>query len=295
MFHQFCIAEFLRMLRFMTSRDNTSGTYRGRNSTADRALEVLLLYTAGKPVWTCSEIAARLGVARSTGYRYLQSLVSTGLIEETEGGFRIGPRIFDLARSARAGRGLSGVSLPAMRKLAAQIDETVLLTRRSGRSVICVELIEAQPAVRLSYNRGHALPINAGAAAEVLLAWADPDEISVLLDSGPLERFTSRTLAAPDALRVRLAQIRHRGVAITRGELDEHILGVSAPIRNAAGTVCAAISVAALAARVPKAELNTLAAAVCRAAAAITHELERSAERCPDSRDRPIDYPKTGF
>ena len=279
---------------FMTNRDSTSGTYRGRNSTADRALEVLLLYTAGKPVWTGSEIAAQLGVARSTGYRYLQSLVSSGLIEETEGGFRVGPRIFDLARSARAGRGLSGLSLPAMRKLAAQVDETVLLTRRSGRSVVCVELVEVQPAVPLSYDRGRALPINAGAAAEVLLAWADPDEISVLLDSGPLEQFTSRTLAVPDALRARLTQIRHRGVAITRGELDEHILGVSAPIRDATGTVCAAVSVAALAARVPKAELDTIAAAVRRAGAAITHELERSARRCPDSRDRPFDRATTG-
>ncbi|MTD55427.1 IclR family transcriptional regulator [Amycolatopsis pithecellobii] len=279
----------------MTNRDATSGTYRGRNSTADRTLDILLLYTADKPVWTGSDIAARLGVARSTAYRYLQSLIGTGLIEETEGGFRIGPRIFDLARSARTECGLSEVSLPAMRKLAAQLDGTVLLTRRSGRSVVCVELIEARPAVRLSYDRGLALPINAGAAAEVLLAWADPHEISMLLDSGPLARFTSRTLAAPDTLRARFTQIRNRGVAITRGELDEHILGVSAPIRDVTGAVCAAISVAALAARVRKGELKNLATAVCRAATAITHELERTAKGCPESRDRLIDQTATGF
>lgn len=267
----------------------------GRNNTADRTLDILLLYTAGKSVWTCSEIAARLGVARSTGYRYLQSLVNAGLIEQSSGGFRIGPRIVELAQCAGSGRGLAEISLPAMRKLATQCMETVLLTRRSGRSVICVELVEAQPTVRLSYSRGQSLPINAGAAAEVLHAWADPDEISVLLDGGALTRFTSRSLTAPDALLARLRQIRRRGVAIARGELDEHILGVSAPIWNANGTVCAAVSVAAPATRVPYAELDNLAAAVCRAAAAITRELEHFTERCPDNRDRLVDRAPTGF
>ncbi|WP_156755839.1 IclR family transcriptional regulator [Actinokineospora pegani] len=253
--------------------DAASGSYRERNSTADRALDILLLFSADKPVWTGAEIAARLGVARSTGYRYLQSLTGTGFLEEAAGGFRLGPRIFELARLARAGIGLSEVALPAMRALAANVTETVLLTRRSGRSVVCLDLVEAQHAVRLSYERGHVLPINAGAAAEVLLAWADPGEVTAVLNQAPLERFTAKTLTDPDALRTRLAHIRKRGVAISQGELDDHILGVAAPIRDAAGSVCAAISVAALAARVPPGELKTVEAAVSDAAAAVSREL----------------------
>jgi DNA-binding IclR family transcriptional regulator len=261
-------------MQHMAGYTRGGGTYRERNTTADRALDILLLYSADKPVWTGSEIATQLGVARSTGYRYLQSLVSTGFIEEAVGGFRLGPRIFELARSARAGLGLSEVSLPVMRSLAARVNETVLLTRRSGRSVVCLDLVEAQHAVRLSYERGHVLPINAGAAAEVLLAWADPHEVTAVLGQAPLERFTARTLTDPDELRTRLARIRKRGVAISQGELDEHILGVAAPVRDAAGTVCAAISIAALAARIPRAELKNVEAAVREAAMAVSRELE---------------------
>lgn len=254
----------------MTGRSS----YRERNSTADRALDILLLYSTDKPVWTGTEIAARLGVARSTGYRYLQSLVATGFIEETPGGFRLGPRIFELARSARVGLGLSEIALPAMRSLAARINETVLLTRRSGRSVVCLDLVEASHAVRLSYERGHVLPINAGAAAEVLLAWADPHEVTAVLEQAPLERFTARTLTDPDKLRARFARIRKRGVALSHGELDDHILGVAAPIRNGTGAVCAAISIAALAVRIPRAELSTVETAVRDAAATITRDLQ---------------------
>ncbi|WP_433566746.1 IclR family transcriptional regulator [Nocardia sp. CA-151230] len=259
----------------MAGHDRGASAYRERNSTADRALDILLLFSAEKPVWSGGEISDRLGVARSTGYRYLQSLVGGGFIEEATGGFRLGPRIFELARLARVGLGLSEVALPVMRSLAARVNETVLLTRRSGRSVVCLDLVEAKHAVRLSYERGHVLPINAGAAAEVLLAWADPDEVAGVLEGAPLERFTAKTLTDADALRTRFLHIRKRGVAISQGELDEHILGVAAPIRDASGAVCAAISVAALAARIPRAELKNVEVAVRSAAHAITAELER--------------------
>ncbi|WP_244194478.1 IclR family transcriptional regulator [Amycolatopsis echigonensis] len=204
-----------------------------------------------KPVWSGTEIAAELSVARSTGYRYVQSLVRIGFLEENASGLRLGPRIFQLARSARIGLGLSEVSLPVMRDLAAAVGERVLLTRRSGRSVVRLDLVETPQAVRLSYERGHVLPINAGASAEVLLAWADSRTVASVLGQAPLERFSARTVTDPDDLRARLAGIRKRGVAISRGELDEHILGVAAPIRDSSGKVCAAISVAALAAGLP--------------------------------------------
>ncbi|MFF0456442.1 IclR family transcriptional regulator [Nocardia africana] len=256
------------------AREGATSAYRERNSTADRALDILLLFSADKPVWSAGDIAAGLGVARSTGYRYLQSLVANGFIEETVGGFRLGPRIFELARLARAGIGLSEVALPVMRTLAQEVGETVLLTRRSGRSVVCLDLVEAAHAVRLTYDRGHVLPINAGAAAEVLLAWADPAEVVRVLGREPLERFTAKTLTDPDELRARLVRIRKRGVAVSQGELDEHILGVAAPIRDGSGAVCAAISIAALAARVPRSRLREVENAVRDAAHAISGQLE---------------------
>lgn len=252
-----------------------SSSYRERNSTADRALNILMLFTAAKPVWTSNDIAAAIGVARSTSYRYLQSLTTTGFIEEAAGGFRLGPRIFDLARLARAGIGLSEIALPVMRTLSAQVNETVLLTRRSGRSVVCLDLVEAQHAVRLTYDRGHVLPINAGASAEVLLAWADPDEVTAVLEQAPLDRFTAKTLTDPTAIHARLAQIRKRGVAISQGELDEHIVGVAAPIRDSLGSVCAAVSVAALARRVPGIGLRNMESAVRAAASSISRQLDR--------------------
>lgn len=189
------------------------------------------------------------------------------------GGFRLGPRIFELARLARAGTNLSDIAMPAMRSPVAAVGETVLLTRRSGRFVVCLELVEAPRAVRLSYERGHVLPINAGAAAGVLLAWAPPDEVTAVLNAAPLERFTAKTLTDAGQLQTRLARIRKDGVAVSQGELDEQILGVTAPIHNARGGVVAAVSVAALASRVPRSELKSVKLAVKNTTATISERL----------------------
>lgn len=249
--------------------------YRDRNSTADRALDVLQLFTDDKLVWSGAEIAEQFGIARSTGYRYLKGLVAAGFIEECDGGFRLGPLVFELARLARKGIGLSEVSRPVMRELADTVGESVLLTRRWGSAVVCLELEESSHPIRLTYERGHILPINAGASAQVLLAWAPDEEIEATLSAAPLRRFTSHTVTDAAKLRARLRQIRAQGFAISRGELDVDVLGIAAPVRSAAGQVSAAISIAALSSRVPDDKIRQMSSAVCAAAQRISDRLQQ--------------------
>lgn len=249
--------------------------YRERNSTADRALDILMLFSDDQLMISGQEVSDRLGVARSTAYRYLQSLVSAGFLEEQPRvGFRLGTRILELARLARRGFGISEVSLPVMAELTEKVGETVLLTRRYGTSVVCVERTSPDHPLRLSYERGHVLPPNAGAAALALLAWATDAEVEQVIESSGLPRFTSTTITDSAALRDRLAQIRHDGYALSVGELDNDILGIAAPVRGGRGQVVAALSVACLAQRVPEEARPGLAAEVVSAASLISERLE---------------------
>ncbi|MFD4604622.1 IclR family transcriptional regulator [Streptomyces sp. NPDC058464] len=234
-----------------------SPSYRERNSTADRALDILMMFSDTQLVISGSAVAERLGVARSTAYRYLQSLVSSRFLEEAPGGgFRLGLRVLEIGRLARRSYGLSEIALPAMTELAADVHETVLLTRRTGELVVCVDRAEAsERAVRISYERGTTLPLNAGASALVLLAWTPEDEARRLLEAADLERFTPATLTDVNTLMDRLTHIRRAGYSVTRGELDADVTGVAAPIRDDKQRVVAAVSIAALASRVfPEAE-----------------------------------------
>jgi len=244
-----------------------------RNQTADRAIELLLLFDERRPVLSASEVAAELGMSRSTTYRYLQSLRSAGLLEEDKAGFRLGPRILQLAAIARQGLGLSEVADPVLRRLASETAETVLLTRRIGSQVICLEREESTQHLRLSYERGQVLPIHAGASALVLLAWLSPKELDGVLYDRPLERFTENTITDPLVLRSRLGEIRQRGFVVTFGERDRGVVGVAAPIFGQPEKVVAGLTVVMPQHRLSGDQLETTTSLVLKAAQEIGQRL----------------------
>lgn len=228
-----------------------ASSYRERNSTADRTLDILALFATGRLRITGADLAGELGVARSTAYRYLQTLTLSGFVEEDPvGGFRLGMRIFELARVARASYGLNEVAIPAMRELASATAETALLTRRSRDRVVCLEKVEdrVQP-IRFSYERGSVMALNAGASAWPLLAWESEDSVRTLLAGARLDAPTDRSLTDIGSILPLLREIRANGFAVSRGELDPYAVGIGAPVFDEYGSVVACVSIVGLSRR----------------------------------------------
>jgi DNA-binding IclR family transcriptional regulator len=251
-------------------------TYKDGNSTADRALTILGLFSDSRITVSAAEVASQLGVTRSTAYRYLQTLVGSAFLQEDpRSGFRLGPRILELARIARRGNGLSDLALPVMDALAAEFQQTVLLTGRSGSAVVCLECQEwSGQYVRFSYERGSQLGVNAGAAALTLLAWLPEEEARTLLSRAPMTRYSPQTMTDVESVMKRLTQIRHDGHSVTRGEVDVEAMGVAAPIFGPGGDVVAALSFVLLQSRLPEGQLANMIEALKSAAAGLTHSLD---------------------
>lgn len=244
------------------SAEAAASGYRDRNSTADRALTILRMFGEDRLSISAVEVAAELSVARSTAYRYLESLVTPGFLEESPGGgFRLGLKVLELGRLARRGYGLSEVALPLMRQLCERFGHTVLLTRRAGSTVTCLER-EVLPGqrIRLSYERGSLLPLTAGASALTLLAWMPEEEARKLLESAEKPRFTEHTLTDVGELMERLREIRENGYGISRDEVDFGATGIAAPIFDQRGTVVAALSIVALGGRVDEPTVSEMVA-----------------------------------
>ncbi len=257
------------------SKKVETSSFQSRNTTADRAIDVLMLFNDQRLVLTAEDVAEQLGMSRSTTYRYLQSLRSYGLIEEgnANGEFRLGPAILRLGHVARKGLGLSEVALPVMHELVAKTGESALLTRRSGNYVVCIERVESEHRVRLSYERGQVMPLHAGASAKVLLAFLKPAEIEAMLSTVPLTRYTEHTTTDAMTLRAQLAAIREARYVVTEGEVDIGVRGVAAPIFGVNGQVLAGISVAGLTYRLSEAVLPSVIQAVREAALIISQRL----------------------
>ena len=141
--------------------------------------------------------------------------------------------------------------------------ESAQLFRRQGDSRVCVAAAERPFGLRDSIPVGSALSMLAGSAAQVLLAWEEPDRLHRGLNGA---RFSATTLSA----------VRRRGWAQSIGEREAGVASVSAPVRGPSGRVVAAVSVSGPVERFTRQPGRRHAPAVVSAAGRLTDVLRRS-------------------
>jgi DNA-binding IclR family transcriptional regulator len=243
------------------------------NSTADRAIEILLLFSEDKPTWSTAEIAQHFGMPRTTTYRYLASLRSYGLlVEDASGGYRLGPRIFPLARVAKAGTSILTIALPHLSTLNRDLGEAVTLYERIGYQSIPLERLESLHSVKMIYSRGQILPWPGAASAKVLLAHASPDEQDAIFRLLVPLRYSAKTIRTPKLLRASLKKIVADGFAYSDQEREEGVRAIAAPIFSRGdGRYCVTMSGPVF--RFTAEKLTGMIAAVHTTAQRITDEL----------------------
>jgi DNA-binding IclR family transcriptional regulator len=143
--------------------------------------------------------------------------------------------------------------------------ESAQLFRRQGDQRVCVAAAERPVGLRDSIPVGSALTMLAGSAAQVLLAWEEPDRLHRGLQGA---RFTATTLSG----------VRRRGWAQSVAEREAGVASVSAPVRGPSGRVVAAVSVSGPIERFTRQPGRQHAAAVIAAAAKLTDVLRRNSQ-----------------
>ena len=214
-----------------------AGTVETGVGVLDRTIAIVDAVESGSR--TFSDIAEATGLTRSTTHRLLKALEAHGLVSFQGGlGYRLGPRLLRLAATAMRELPLHDLARPALERLARMTGETAQLFVRSGDERLCIDVVESESELRTIVPVGASLPLTAGSAGKVIMAWA-PDQERLL---GLLTPFTDRTPGL-DRLRQQLATARRRGWAESSGEREPGVASVSAPVVGPAGTVLAAVSV----------------------------------------------------
>jgi DNA-binding IclR family transcriptional regulator len=200
------------------------------------------------------------GLARPTAHRLAVALEHHRLVGRDEAGrFVLGPRVQDLAAAAGGDR-LAGAAGPVLESLRDTTGESAQLFRRHGVERICVAAAERPSGLRDTIPVGATLTMQAGSAAQVLLAWEEADRLHRALVGA---RFNAAELAA----------VRRRGWAQSVGQREAGVGSVSAPVRGATGRVVAAVSVSGPLERLTRQPGRLHAAAVQAAAASLSAAL----------------------
>jgi len=192
---------------------------------AERLLLVLTALAGHGKAMSVKDMLAATGLAQSTLYRQVALLKRWGFVAEDAGCYAPGPISLQLALGFDVNSMLVDASRDGMMQLSQTTGESVGLIVAVNDQVICLEMIESTHSLRCSFEKGRAVPLRAGASAKSLLAFmADKKRADAL------QRQFADDGAARAALEAELERIRARGYAISDGEVDPGVWGVSAPV-----------------------------------------------------------------
>ena len=246
--------------------------------SVDRALTILELLAADGRLGV-SEIAALLDVHKSTASRLLATLEAHGLAEQVPdlGRYQLGLGVLRLAGATRSRMDVVQESRPVTAPLAARVGETVNVVILSGRETLYLDQVSGTSALQIHNWVGKRNPIHATANGRVLLAHVSDGERDAILAAatapdGELTRLTERTLVSRDAVLADLDQVRLRGYAVARDELEVGLTALAAPIWGSTGEVVASLSVSGPTFRIED-RLPLLVSEVVAAAAAVSARL----------------------
>lgn len=180
---------------------------------------------------TPAEIAARCDISRSTVYRILDGLVDVGLaVADSEARYSLSLTWLSLADAARAAMEEWSDAADVLRRITAGSTMTSYLTVRSGMETVCIECAQGHGAEATILRPGRTLPLYAGAAGRVVLAYSDDAMVERFLAAAPFPAYNEHTLTTAAALREDVATIRERGYAISDEDVTLGVGAVGVPL-----------------------------------------------------------------
>jgi DNA-binding IclR family transcriptional regulator len=182
--------------------NNSSGV-----GVLDKTVSVLSALENGPA--SLAQLVKATGLARPTAHRIAVALETHRMLaRDTQGRFVLGPRIGELAAAAGEDR-LLAIAQPILVQLRDMTGESAQLYRPHADTRICVAAAERTSGLRDTVPVGAALPMTAGSAAQVLLAWEEGSRMHRGLRGA---KFTATTLAGLVRHRRRTRARRRLGV-----------------------------------------------------------------------------------
>lgn len=245
-----------------------------RPSSVQNALRLLRLFTDEEPEFGVSELAERMGVAKSTAHRLVATLASEGFLvkDAHTGRYRLSVSVLALGHVITAHMALHQRALPVLTRLVQLTGETAHLCILGGTDVIYLHKVDSKHPVRLLSYVGKRNPAYCTSSGQVLLAYQRDEVVERVIVQG-LRPYTAKTITCPRQLRRRLHAIRAQEYAVSVEELHEGVTSIGAPIRNRKGEVIAAVNIAGPNQRVNGHSIPRLVKQVVQAGAEISRRI----------------------
>lgn len=247
----------------------------------DRSISVLRAFTVAKPHMTLAELSRATGLHRSTVLRLLSTLAHAGLVtrDGETGQYALGYEIIAMAEIARAGSGIQDWARPVMKDLRDRLNETVVLSVRSGDMRVDIDQMVANQPIRRVVALGEHKLLTFGAPSLSLLSGLPPGEAAEIV-----ARLRARTLELYPAfdepqLFARLERIRDCGYHEQKTRFgpgtSSGSVAIAGPVFGRRGEVMAALGVSVPSGRMTPELRERVVRGVVKGCAAISARLGR--------------------
>ena len=243
-------------------------------SVVSHALRVLRCFSVDEPTLGVTEIAARVGLHKSTVSRLLSTLEQENVVERDPQTrrFRLGLGLISVAGPLLAEMDERRVAYPVLQGLTEQTGETSALMVWNGDQAVCVEQVPSPQQIKHTTPLGTRYNTALSSSVQLFLAVQPPERVRSLVLSGAVE-LPDPTAANLTAYLELLAQVGGEGVAVNYGRTSVEEVGVAAPVLDHRGQMVAAVMVAAPRYRVTQEQVGLLSTACTEASREVSQRL----------------------
>ncbi len=210
-------------------------------TSVTRVLGILDLFTPEAPVWTADTMIEHLLLGRATIYRYVRALCDAGFLVPVAGaGYALGPRFIEFDRNIRLADPLLHIVPPVMAELRDTVAGGQLLCAFYGLRVLAVLQDKTDPDITMSMERGRPFPLFQGSPSRVILAHLPTYRLRNLALNHQAAIAAAGLGQNWAEFRDGLRAVRRMGYLVA-SDIDKALVGISAPIFHAPGSVVASL------------------------------------------------------
>jgi len=244
-------------------------------------LSVLRAFIGSEPMPMLKSLAERAGMHPAKVHRYLASLCKTGYVRQDpdSGRYRLGPATLRLGHAALNAIPVVRIARPLLKTVSESHECSVFVALWSdGGPRIVLQETQAAPIV-VAAHVGSVFPLLTSATGRTFAAWLPRSQTEALLNRelSLLKRkpvpSCPTTLAEADVM---LEGIRRRGLARATGQLSAAIHGLSAPVFDKLGSICAVVTMLGPAGQFDTRWTGSTARSVLETASTITIALKEA-------------------
>jgi IclR family KDG regulon transcriptional repressor len=212
---------------------------------ADRTFRIIELLKAQKCHMSLADITKATGWHKSSIQKLLVTLSHHGVLERDEDTKRysLGIKLAEYGRIALNKLDIRVAAKPFLKELVEYSGETAVLAILNETKMVMIDKKEPVLQIRATPFIGSRFPATATSNGKALLAWLPDSRVEEILRIEGLTPFTRKSIVDRDMYQADLEDTRRRGYAIDRGEFQEGVSGVSAPVFSPNRQAIATISV----------------------------------------------------